>query len=525
MRFISNFLGFQQVNEATLDSTKEGINYILSRNGRLAIDRFGITEDMTLSYSRKRPSANTEVLWLKPSSIQKIKFSELKSKLGISGSLIDELMIYQTSSKLFPWAVAKKGSRTTMIRQLDKVGAAKRGEHFRETAFIITLAIEAWAEKRVELRISSNRGFIKMAYNNDGTSQISDDERGAFRHEYDTFMSENIQAVNAMRDQCRKLIAYLGEDIKNVSYVIKNTTDLLINQVAATYLKDESTAKGTGKFATIPVDDDYGIIDLPTRLSLAKWNPSDIWIIFDGYEWTMEDFDKYESLGDIEEEEYESNSDIDDLNSFLMDSILNNKGLIGVSLKQGSNVGSLSIVNADPKKAIHKYDGYEMSNDKKTVTINFSYKFGKKSKFFGGSEIQCRTFDRTTNSSVSLEVKGSKKAKHMSGKAGSILESIMGPKFFKIKEFIRTSTDKEEIAELLDKERFRFKDRDLQEIFYDDISTGTIKTPDQNSRMQSIIILEWLESMPQIEANKVISKIVSFAKSESTWSAPHLLVK
>lgn len=514
MKFISKFQGFDSLNEATLDDTKVGIDYILSRPGRDAIDRFGVTEDMTLTHSPKRkPNSRDIVLWIKSASIQQVKFGDLKAYLGTIGNLSEDLMIYQTSSRKFPWAVAKKGIRTTMVRQKLKVGAAKRGEHFRETAFIVTLAVEAWSMKRVQLKISSNRGPIDMTYNSDGTANISGGLRGSFRKEYDQFMIGNKQAVSAMIDQCKKLINYLGSDIKNISYVIKNTSDLLINQASATYLKDEvEFSKDIKQEGDVS---DYNLYDLPTRLSLAKWNPSDIWIVFKGSEWTMADFDEYEN-NEI--------SDIDDLNSFLMESILDVNGLIGISLKQSSNIGSLSIVNVDSDKAVHKYDGYEMSGDKKTVTINFSYKFGKKSKFTGGSEIQCRTFDRTNTSNISLEVKGSKKAKHMSGKAGSVLNSLMSPKYFKIKEFIRTSTDKQEISDFI-RNKIRFKDGDLKEIFYDDINTGTVKTPDQNSRMQSIIILEWLESLSQSEADKVISSIVKFAKSESSWSAPHLLVK
>ncbi len=533
MRFISKFQNFE-INEAFLDDSKNGISYTLSRQGRNSASKFGITKDLTLSFSKTQPSLNQEILWIKAASIQKISFGELCDILNISGSLVDKIMIYQTSSKIFPWAIAKKGIRTTMVKQLEKVGASKRGNHFRETAFIITLAIEAYAEKRIKIPIASNRGFIKMTYNTDGTSHISDDERGMFRNEYEMFMMSNPKAISAMIDQCRKLIKYLGNNIKNISYIIKNTTDLLINQAAMIYLKDESSALGQEEFAKIPFDNDedssdYNILDLPNKLSIAKWNPSDIWIVFDDGKWTMSNFDKYEELGDKKENEYENTSNIDDLNSFLMESILRVKGLIGVSLKQGSNEGKLSIVNSDLIGATHRYDGYKIESNKKTVVINFSYKFGNKKSFMEGSTIECRTFDTSNTSNVSLEVKGSKNAKHMSGKGGSLLESIMNPKYFKIKEFIRKSTDKQDISNYLKKERFKFSisrnNQDLQSIFEDDLTTGTIKTPYQNSRMQSIIIIEWLESLTQQEASKVITKIVKFAKSESSWSAPHLLAK
>lgn len=510
MRFISKFYTFDSINEATLDDTKINIDYILSRPGRDAVAKFGITQDLTLSYSTKRPNLGEIVLWLKSTSIQEITFRELKSILGVSSN--SDLMIYQTSSKKYPWAVAKKGIRTTVIRQKEKVGASKRGEHFRESAFIITLAIEAWKIKGIKLPVITNRGIVEMVYNRDRTAHISNNERGGFRNTYDTFMDGNQEAVRAMRDQCVKLINHLGDDLKNIAYVIKNTSDLVINVAATYYLRDEmSFSKETSGDVG-----DYGALDLPKTLNLAKWNPSDIWIVFKGSEWTMDSFEEYENKGI---------SDIDELNDFLMQSILDNEGLIGVSLKQSSNVGRLSMVNVDQDKAKHSYNGYDISNSKKTATIKVKYSFGgKKVKFQGNSEIQCRTFDTKNTSNVSLEVKGSSQAKHMSGKAGSVLEKVMPPDIYKIKEFVRTSTNKREIESYIE-ENFDFYNQELMDIFYEDINSGRVKTGDQNSRMQSVIILEWIERLRLSERNQIISKIIKFAKSESSWSAPHLLAK
>ncbi len=509
MRFISNFREFDTINEATLNDTKIDVDYILSRQGRATITKFGVTENMILTFTRDVPDDDIDVLWIRPSSIQKVKFSDLKLKLNISSN--DELMIYKTSSKKFPWAIAKHGIRTDMVKQKEKEGSAKRGDHFRESAFIITLAIESWNMKRIKIPVMTNRGPVEMTYYNNGTANISEKERGGFRKEYDLFMVGNKQAVAAMIDQCKKLVEWLGDNIRNVAYFTKNTTDLLINQAASAYLKDES------QYSSIPDNegDDYGALDLPKRLTMAKWNPSDMWIVFKGSEWVMEDFDGYEKK-DI--------SDIDDLNELLAKSILYKNGLIGVSLKQSSNVGILSIVNMDTSKASHKYDGYDIRNSVKNATIKFSYKFGDNANFVGNSEIHCRTFDATNKSSISLEVKGSKKAKHMSGKAGSILESIMPSNYYKIIEFIRLSTDKDDILRYIDTQGFQLR-RDLNDIFYNDINDGDIKTPNQNSRLQSVIVLQWISSLNPQQANSVITKIVRFAKSESSWSAPHLIAK
>lgn len=509
MRFISEFSAFDSINEATLDDTKVNIDYILSRPGRDAVEKFGITQDLTLSYSTKRPNLGEVVLWIKATSIQEITFRELKSFLGISSN--NELMIYQTSSKKYPWAIAKKGISSKMVRQKEKSGASKRGEHFRESAFIITLAIEAWKLKRVKLPVITNRGIVEMVYTRND-AHISNNERGGFRNTYETFMNDNQEAVRAMRDQCVKLVNHLGDDLKNIAYVIKNTSDLVINVAATYYLRDEMNfSKEASKD-----DGDYGALDLPKTLNLAKWNPSDIWIVFKGSEWTMDSFEEYENKGI---------NDIDELNDFLMQSILDNDGLIGVSLKQSSNVGRLSMVNVDQDKAKHSYNGYDISNSKKTATIKVKYSFGgKKVKFQGNSEIQCRTFDTKNTSNISLEVKGSSQAKHMSGKAGSVLEKIVPPNIYEIKEFVRKSTNKREIESYIE-ENFEFYNQELMDIFYEDINNGRLKTGDQNSRMQSVIILEWIESLRLFEKNQIISKIIKFAKSESSWSAPHLLAK
>ena len=212
------------------------------------------------------------------------------------------------------------------------------------------------------------------------------------------------------------------------------------------------------------------------------------------------------------------------LNEYLLNSINNVSGLIGLSLKQGE--GILSYVNMNPGRAQHTYDNFTVIGDRKTVVIDFSYRFPGKRKFVGGSTIDCRTFDTKNTSSVYLEVRGSKKAKHMSGKAGSILKDLMDPVYWEAKEFARTTTNKAKLREYFSE--FNFYNNDLADIFFDDLE-GTVKTPEQNSRIQSILIVEWLEWLcatgGQNVANDFISQVVRYARSESDWSAPHLVVK
>jgi len=479
LRFIVN-------EEATLNADKKEkkIEYIVSRPGRTAIERIGITVDMKLSVSDKLPLNREYVLWIRPTTIQKIKFSDLKHLLDIetSGQAKEELIIYNTTSKKYPFAVARLGTSTTMVRQLHRVAGSKRGEHFRETAFIITLAKLAWVNKGVKIPIYSNRGLIKMDYYNK-SAVISKDERGEFRNLYDEYMEQNKSTYKVMLTQCEKLIKYLGDEISNIKYITKNESKLIINLLATRLLKD------AGKSTT-----------------LAKWNPSDIWIAFNDHEEDM----KFNTL--------------EELNEYLLESINNVNGLIGVSLKQGE--GILAYVNMNAGRAQHSYDNFTVVGDRKTVVIDFSYKFPGKRKFVGGSTIDCRTFDTKNTSSVYLEVRGSKKAKHMSGKAGKILEDLMDPVYWEAKEFARKTTNKSKLRDYFSD--FHFQNEDLKDIFFDDLR-GSVKTAEQNSRLQSIIIVEWLEwlcaSGGQQHANNVISQVVRYARSESDWSAPHLVVK
>lgn len=495
MRFISKFCDFYPVNEATLGEDKIGTDYILSRHGRTFTSKFGISENITLRHTEKRPRAGEDVLWIKSSSLQVIKFKDLKLIIG------DDLMVYQTTSKTLPWAVARKGSSSTMVKQRLKEGASKRGEHFRESAFIITLALEAWKIRGIRIPVITNRGLLKMEYKDRGVAHISD-RRGEFKKEYDTFMASNLPVSRNMKRQCRDLIEYIGDDIKNISYIVKNTSDLLINKMTSSFIKDDS-------------------LELPPRTSLAKWNPSDIWIVFKGSEWTMEH--------DFEYKSHDINS-LSELNEFLMWSIVGVDGLIGVSLKQASDKESksgikfkktLSMINVDQDLVTHKYDGYSIEGYRKTVIMDFSFKFGT-GKWINGGQIHCRTFDTTNKSGISLEVKGSKKSEHMSGKAGSILQTLMLPELFDLKERIRLAVDKKEISEMM--KGFDFSNPDLKKIFEFDLKDGVKKSANQNSRMQSIIVIEWLESLSDKDADNMISKIIKFAKSESVWSAAHLLV-
>jgi hypothetical protein len=110
----------------------------------------------------------------------------------------------------------------------------------------------------------------------------------------------------------------------------------------------------------------------------------------------------------------------------------------------------------------------------------------------------------------------------MSGKAGTYIKFIMPTDRYKILEFIRKN-EVEDIKGYLNNIRYVFTEDDLKLIFDKDLESP--KNGQSNSRMQAIIFTDWLESLDDKNKSKIVSDIVRFAKSESSWSAAHLLSK
>ena len=109
----------------------------------------------------------------------------------------------------------------------------------------------------------------------------------------------------------------------------------------------------------------------------------------------------------------------------------------------------------------------------------------------------------------------------MSGKAGSYIKFVMPPNKYKVLEFIRKN-DTDDIKTFIEG-NYEFIKPDLKTIFEKDLESP--KTGQSNSRMQAIIFTDWLESLPKEKRNEIVSSVIKYAKSESSWSAPHLLLK
>ena len=53
-----------------------------------------------------------------------------------------------------------------------------------------------------------------------------------------------------------------------------------------------------------------------------------------------------------------------------------------------------------------------------------------------------------------------------------------------------------------------------------------LKNSAENSRLQTVVFFDWLlDGCSKEERDDIITKIVRYAKSESLWSAPHIVLK
>ena len=508
MNYLQRYNEWENISEATLDSSKDLVDYDLSRRGRIKMNLLGVSENIKLTTTTTTPDIKEFVIQIRPSSFRLIEFSKFIELYQIED--MNDIFIYDTTSTKYPYAVAIKGTKTTMVRQSDRKGASARGNYFRETAFIITLAIRLWETKGVKIDIYSNRGNIKMNFGK-GFATMSPKERLEFRNQYDSFMS-NKKIVQGMTIQIDSLIKYLGDSIFNIKSVVKNSADLLINRVAYEFLEEEEDLHSNITNDQPQEISKFNTFEIPKGVSMPKWNPSDIWIVYSDSDWVFNEYSKYDE-NDID--------GLEELNVYLHNCIVNKEGVIGVSLKQQlENVGGIYEVNLDEdRKFKHDYKGYYVKDTIKSSKLKFSYE--KLGGVIGSGEIDVRTFDTSKNTPISMEVKGSLTSQHMSGKAGSYIKFIMPTNKYAVLEFIRKN-DTDDIKTFIEG-NYEFIKPDLKTIFEKDLESP--KTGQSNSRMQAIIFTDWLESLSKEKRNEIVSSVIKYAKSESSWSAPHLLLK
>ena len=508
------------INEATLNVTKIGIKYTISTEGQRKISQLSssLTRDCIFTPVAKLPKPDTKILQIRASKFEEWTWSDFVRVFGITPeNAFSQLFVYKTTSRNYPYAVAFLGDRgslqTTMIKQSEKSGATARADYFRETAFMITLARILWIDYNLKPIIRTKRGIIQMDYHNSEDESQKDAfivSRVAFKDKYEKFMEQE-KIADAMTLQCQRLINYLGSSVNNIVLLQKNSTELAVCKYLRAVIADERE-KIEGNTSSYEF--------LPDLITLSKWNPADMWIGYSGYEWMLSDkkYDR-ESFDDVLPE----NGGLPQLNDFLGESISKKQGIIGISLKQQiTNAGGVYDVNIKRDTGfVHSYDGHASSGKNKAVNLKFT--FEKLGQLIGSGVVDVRTFDTKKNSPISMEVKGSKKSEHMSGKAGSYIKHVMPEKYYNMLVYIQKTMDVDDIKDYIES-NYQFTNSDLSAIFFSDLTNP--KNDYTNSRLQAVFFTDWFESIgDEDEKNEILGDIIRFAKSESEWSAPHLIVK
>ena len=505
MKYLEKFLGFQQIFEATFNLAKSGINYIPNKKGQAILKRLGL--DITsFESTTESPQVEDEVLLIKSSTFS------IEDYEGDGNYLF-----YKTGIDSPKFAVAKINSTSTIVVQKERTGASKRGDYFRETSFLIILGQRVWEKLELQIPVYGKIEEIVFQYDTyDDGKRDSFIVTGEDKAQFDKFCENDIIYKSCV-GQADALIEWLGDSINDVSCFVKNAGDLLPNFIALDLIQDEiEFFKDVQSRSTDFEGIDY--YNIPEKSSLEKWNPSDMWICYKGFEsgFSKEKFwNKY-------------SSSIDDLNEFYRESLKQKSGIIGVSLKQQTgDYHKTYPVNMQQTEIKHRFLGDEITLDTKTAVLNYKYWIGKAE---GLGKIYFRTFDTSINSGLGIEVKGSVTSGHVSGKAGAILKYILPTDVYSNLDFIKREKNIQKIVEKFRPSLFdlpgpdyTFRDKQIEEVFLDDLEHS--KTSVSNSRMQAAILFDWYLSQSKSKQNKIISDIIRFAKSESDWSSPHLILK
>jgi len=487
-----NFIN--SINESTI---RKNVKLELSRPGRnLSISRLDskyittINEFYNILFepTDEIPSEDDEVLFIgslgdrylkskTKSTFNIYQFKDVSKKININ-----ELVIFKLISddiKNLKWGVAQLGVTTNLLRHVDKSAGSKRGTHFRETAFLITLSIMAWKRFGKKLNIESNKGPIEMEYyDEDGIRYCYlPDRYKTLKSNYEEYI-KNRNVTESIEKQCITLLSNINrvgrlEDLKSV---IKNSSKMIINQVALNLIKDEIKRRkdilSGMKDSNLLNDGNLEYLDIPDMTSIAKWNPSDIWLIFD--EEYLTNFDLFNF------------DDIDEMNSDLLDFLENYEGIVGVSLKQSIDKTPKMIKIDKTQNFINTYNGFKISNHKKTAEIDFEYEVNKKGKI-PGAGLDVRTFTSDPSAHVGIELKGKKGAGYVSGKAGALINHFLPEDKQEIKKRIRLAKTKEDLRSI----NYLPKNSRLKEVYLNDISGDGDKTQEENSRLQSVVFIDW----------------------------------
>ena len=229
--------------------------------------------------------------------------------------------------------------------------------------------------------------------------------------------------------------------------------------------------------------------------NINKWSPADIWMAT-------------EKGKNIKLDSYKS---ILELNGALL-SLLNDKDLVGISLKKSEGNPKLKYINVDKNRMMYEYKGYITNKGPNYFSAKDHY-----IKFNDGGEIQLRTFAPTWQG----EIKGkyANQGKVSGGPIGSIVKRITG-KTLTPQRAIRDGIVGTPYMKLFF-EYYKFIVKGGKVSFAD--FQGNISLKNIDWQISKFLGAECLYHMIKTKKEQqVLNSILGYASSQSELSAPYV---
>jgi len=468
---------FQIFLEATIskERVESGIEYIPNNSGV----KCGLAIDLVL----------TPIKYISIEPIKQVSLVNSSSyrptQIDLTTNILKDYAIYKGSDGLY-YGV-KYGSNSIIV-QKERTGSSKRGDYIKELVFCMQL-YKSLCDKGLD-----NENLL--IYNGDVPYTKSKEELNIFVDDtINKWYSENKEKKIPLIEQCELFLSLIGSDKCNsIIKIVNSTTDYSLLKLVNRLSKDN-------------VD----------RFNVAKWNPSDVWIVFDNFNDT-EYFENF--TGDI----YELKSFID--NNIDMDYHFDK--FVGISLKLpvDKNI-DIEIKNRGErgKESNFKYRSvYSFKPDNMTIVLPYSYKkFGDKID----STIDIRKFN-TSNVTVAPEVKTTG-GSQIGGKA-NVQVALGNDELFKnYNSFKSLVYDKEDAygktrkyLQTLDPNTVD-SNHAYNDMFYVLNHCDKIIGHKESSQLLSLYLLFLVFENNDI--NGAIERIVKYAKSISDWSSAYIVLK
>lgn len=450
------------------ERVSSGIKYIPNVDGL----RLGLPDGLIIDPENARPIPNdvTTVVLCGPKSVREREIpTDIYTNYGI----------YKGNDGKY---YGLKYGSTSIFKQKERTGASKRGDYIKELIFCLQLYVSL-KERNI------NHPTLSV-YN--GNNSYSDDMDSFAKDNLEKYYSDNLHKKELLKLQCEEFIGIVGdEQCKKITKIVNSNINYSLVRLVYAMIKKS---------------------DL--RIDLAKWNPSDVWIVFDGFD-DISYFDNF-------------TGGLDEINNFLYQNIDEEnyifQNVIGLSLKLPVDKNSISIEIKNKElgnESDYHYDRYESNINTITTKLYYNYvKFDEKID----SYIELRKFNKG-NVQIFSEVKTSS-GKQIGGKARiyvALNNKNLYDNFTSFKKMIYNSTHSEVLDFVTKLVTSNPNSVNAKSDMLEVLNTYSSIEHTQSSQLQGLYLLYIIFQYDNID--NAIERIVRYAKSISDFSSAYLLIK